>query len=89
MFAPGTYDELRRKLVAQGVPDAQIKISHLNPKKDLREYLESKLLALPRSSFPPPASEIFSPSNSRLEFYRRLTVGKKFPSLGYNKSVVA
>jgi hypothetical protein len=45
MFPPGTYDELRRRLVAQGVPDAQVKISHLNPKKDIREYLESKLLA--------------------------------------------
>jgi hypothetical protein len=40
----GTYDELRRNLVSQGVPDAQIKVSHLNPKAEVRQYLESQLL---------------------------------------------
>jgi hypothetical protein len=48
IFAPGTYEELRRKLVCQGVPDAQVKVSHLNPKKDIRDYLESKLLVAAR-----------------------------------------
>jgi hypothetical protein len=44
VLPPGTYDELRRNLVAQGVPDAQIKVSHLNPKTEVLQYLESQLL---------------------------------------------
>ena len=36
---PGTYETLRKKLVASGVPDSQIKISHLNPKDDLKQIL--------------------------------------------------
>ena len=43
LFEPGTYDELRRTLVAHGVPDAQIKVSHLNPKADVRQRLEASL----------------------------------------------
>lgn len=35
----GTYETLRKKLVASGVPDSQIKISHLNPKDDLKEII--------------------------------------------------
>jgi hypothetical protein len=41
----GTYDQLRRNLVAQGVPDAQIKVSHLNPKDEVKATLESALVA--------------------------------------------
>jgi hypothetical protein len=36
---PGTYEDIRKRLVAEGVPDAQIKISHLNPKKEIKEIL--------------------------------------------------
>jgi len=43
----GSYDELRRNLVSQGVPDAQIKVSHLNPKAEVRQYLESQLTECP------------------------------------------
>jgi hypothetical protein len=39
ILRPGTYDSLRRNLVAGGVPDAQIKISHLNPKPEIVEAL--------------------------------------------------
>jgi hypothetical protein len=39
----GTYDGLRRRLVSQGVPDAQIKVSHLNPKNEVRSILEASL----------------------------------------------
>jgi GH3 auxin-responsive promoter len=39
---PGSYEELRKKLVEAGVPDAQIKISHLNPKDDIKSYLREK-----------------------------------------------
>jgi hypothetical protein len=45
----GTYDNLRRQLVAQGVPDAQIKVSHLNPKEEVRRLLEAPL-AVPHSA---------------------------------------
>ncbi len=38
----GSYEELRKILVASGVPDAQIKISHLNPKDDIKAYLREK-----------------------------------------------
>jgi len=40
---PGTYEALRKKLVASGVPDSQIKISHLNPKDDLKAILTSSV----------------------------------------------
>jgi len=39
----GTYENVRKRLVEQGVPDAQIKISHLNPKKEIKEILLSRL----------------------------------------------
>jgi len=35
----GTYEDVRKRLVDDGVPDAQIKISHLNPKKEIKEIL--------------------------------------------------
>lgn len=36
----GAYEDFRKHLVAFGTPDAQIKISHLNPKTEVREFLE-------------------------------------------------
>jgi len=47
----GTYEELRKTLVNQGVPDAQIKISHLNPKNEIREILLAKALPAKDLSF--------------------------------------
>lgn len=35
-----SYERLRKDLVAQGVPDAQIKVSHLNPKTQIRQMIE-------------------------------------------------
>lgn len=43
-LASGTYDELRAELVREGVPDAQVKISHLSPKERIKARLESRLL---------------------------------------------
>ncbi len=43
LLQPGTYEEFRRFLVARGTPDSQIKISHLNPKNETREFLEQRL----------------------------------------------
>jgi hypothetical protein len=39
-LAEGTYENIRKALVANGTPDAQIKISHLNPKKDILALIE-------------------------------------------------
>jgi hypothetical protein len=39
----GTYEEVRKLLVDQGVPDAQIKISHLNPKAEVRDLLLNRI----------------------------------------------
>lgn len=36
----GTYENVRKGLVTQGVPDAQIKLSHLNPKNEVLQELE-------------------------------------------------
>jgi hypothetical protein len=44
LLRPGSYENLRRTLVSQGVPDAQIKVSHLNPKDNVRDALEQSLL---------------------------------------------
>lgn len=35
----GTYERLRKLLASSGVHDSQIKISHLNPKEDVRDFL--------------------------------------------------
>ncbi len=35
-----SYERLRKELVAQGVPDAQVKVSHLNPKAQVRQMIE-------------------------------------------------
>jgi hypothetical protein len=39
----GTYEKLRRSLAGCGVADAQIKISHLNPKEETKAYLSQSL----------------------------------------------
>lgn len=43
LLLPGSYETLRLKLTAAGVADAQIKVSHLNPKEQLRAFLEQNL----------------------------------------------
>jgi hypothetical protein len=47
---PGTYEEIRKRLVQDGVPDAQIKISHLNPKAEIKEILVQYLANAPAVS---------------------------------------
>jgi hypothetical protein len=37
----GSYEHIRKTLVAGGTPDAQIKVSHLNPKSDILQLLDS------------------------------------------------
>lgn len=44
MIHPGSYEALRKNLVAGGVPDSQIKLSHLNPKPETRAFFERRLL---------------------------------------------
>jgi len=44
LLKPGTYRQLRKALVEEGTPDAQIKISHLNPKTEIKKKLLSQLL---------------------------------------------
>lgn len=48
----GAYEELRKKLTASGVADAQIKLSHLNPKDEIRRHFESELLMEQVPDFP-------------------------------------
>ncbi|MBX9692929.1 MAG: GH3 auxin-responsive promoter family protein [Cyanobacteria bacterium] len=43
LISAGTYESLRRHLVAHGTPDSQIKVSHLNPKDDLKSYIKQRL----------------------------------------------
>ncbi len=43
IIEPGSYEILRKSLVAKGVPDSQIKLSHLNPKQETREFFDSRL----------------------------------------------
>lgn len=40
----GTYEQLRLHLCAQGTPDIQIKVSHLNPKSDITSFLSNGLM---------------------------------------------
>lgn len=46
-LSANTYETLRKQLVAGGVPDAQIKISHLNPKPEIKKLLKERLTAAP------------------------------------------
>jgi hypothetical protein len=45
-LASNCYENLRKDLVAHGVPDAQIKISHLNPKGEIKDRLKNQLLEI-------------------------------------------
>jgi len=49
LLKPGTYRELRKALVDEGIPDAQIKIPHLNPKAEVKKKLLGQLLIRVRS----------------------------------------
>ena len=40
MLRQGTYEHIRKTLVALGTPDAQIKVSHLNPKADILSLID-------------------------------------------------
>ncbi|HEY9786153.1 MAG TPA: GH3 auxin-responsive promoter family protein [Candidatus Obscuribacterales bacterium] len=44
LLEDGAYERIRRKMVESGVPDAQIKISHLNPKDAVRAVIEEECL---------------------------------------------
>jgi hypothetical protein len=51
LLRPGTYKNLRKSLVEGGVPDAQIKVSHLNPKEEIKKRLVAQLLVkVPQSA---------------------------------------
>jgi hypothetical protein len=43
LLKSGAYETLRKQLTASGVADAQIKVSHLNPKEEIRSYFEKEL----------------------------------------------
>jgi hypothetical protein len=45
LLSPGSYEEVRKYLCTQHVSDSQIKISHLNPKPEVRELLAKQLMA--------------------------------------------
>lgn len=45
LIAPGTYESFRKHLVSAGVADAQIKVSHLNPKQETRDYFQQALIS--------------------------------------------
>lgn len=49
-LACNTYETLRQSLVAEGAPDAQIKISHLNPKAEIKARLKERLELVPSFS---------------------------------------
>jgi len=40
----GSYERFRKFLSSKGVADAQIKVSHLNPKEEVRKHFEAELL---------------------------------------------
>jgi len=42
MLRVGAYESLRKNLTTSGVADAQIKLSHLNPKDEVRSYFEKQ-----------------------------------------------
>jgi len=43
-LSPDSYESFRKHLVSLGIADAQIKVSHLNPKIEVREYFQERLL---------------------------------------------
>lgn len=44
LLSSGSYENFRKYLTSTGVGDAQIKVSHLNPKAEARQYFESRLV---------------------------------------------
>lgn len=44
LLTTGSYENFRKYLTSIGVGDAQIKVSHLNPKAEARQYFESQLI---------------------------------------------
>jgi hypothetical protein len=54
LLTAGTYEAFRRHLAAGGVADAQIKVSHLNPKSESRQFFEKNLLM----SYAPPSTTL-------------------------------
>ena len=44
VLASGSYERFRKYLTGKGVADAQIKVSHLNPKDEVAKYFEAELL---------------------------------------------
>ncbi|CAN5483090.1 GH3 auxin-responsive promoter family protein [soil metagenome] len=44
LLSSGSYESFRKYLTSVGVGDAQIKVSHLNPKAEARQYFESRLV---------------------------------------------
>ncbi len=52
ILAAGAYERLRRELVASGTPDAQVKVSHLNPRQEIKCFLERNIrnYALPQGT---------------------------------------
>ncbi len=43
-LSPDSYESFRKHLVSLGIADAQVKVSHLNPKTEVREYFQERLL---------------------------------------------
>ncbi|MFA6210739.1 MAG: GH3 auxin-responsive promoter family protein [Candidatus Obscuribacterales bacterium] len=46
LLTAGSYENFRKYLTSLGVGDAQIKVSHLNPKAEARQYFESRLVTI-------------------------------------------
>jgi hypothetical protein len=46
LLAPGTYETFRKHLTTAGIADAQIKVSHLNPKDEARNFFEQRLVGI-------------------------------------------
>jgi len=44
LLAAGTYEGFRKHLTNSGIADAQIKVSHLNPKEEARQFFAARLV---------------------------------------------
>ena len=58
LLSPGSYERFRKYLTSRGVADAQIKVSHLNPKEETREFFQEELLDNKASQSPKSLSNI-------------------------------
>lgn len=43
LLKKGSYENLRKQMTLNGVADAQIKLSHLNPKEEVRSFFETQI----------------------------------------------